>query len=578
MQWPLFVLVEKILSESEPLPYSWTVHGTTGYDFMYVVNNLFVNQAAEAAFDALYSRFIAEPTDLASLSDASKKLVLTQSLTSELEARSAELARIVEQTRRYRGFTRNSLAFGLSEFVAALEIYRTYITGPGQVSDRDRAYVDAAIHEAQARNPLVPSGLFEFLRETLLMENFESFPGEQQAALRRFVMKFQQITGPVMAKSMEDTAFYIYNRLVSLNEVGGHLNRFGASVEEFHAHNTNLAYPHAMLSSSTHDTKRSEDVRARINALSELPEDWARMVERWAVINADAKTEVNGQLAPSRNDEYLIYQTLLGAYQPGMDEDAAFLERIITYMHKAINEAKRHSNWINPNAAYAQAVADFVTHIWGSLAFRETFDAFLGRVQFFGWMNALGQTLLKLTCPGVPDIYQGNELWNFSLVDPDNRRPVDFAQRHALLDDLHDREQADRAALLRDLLATPETGAIKLYLTARTLAFRRQHEALFSQGDYAPVAVEGPQAEHLCAFVRRHAEARLLVIVPRLTAILMQGEPAAALGEAWGDTRLLLPEGLAGQPLENVLTGERVVAGQHLPLAAALAIWPLAVF
>lgn len=575
-EWPLFVLVEKILSESEPLPYSWAVHGTTGYDFMYAVNNLLVNPAAEEAFNDLYVSFTAEIATPDELADYTKRLVLSQSLTSELESRSAELARIVERNRRYRGFTRNSLAFGLSEFINALDIYRTYITGPGSVSDRDRTYIEATIEQAKQRNPLTPSSIFDFLRDTLLMQNFNEFAEDQRGSLREFVMKFQQITGPVMAKSMEDTAFYIYNRLVSLNEVGGHLTRFGSTVDEFHAHNTDQAYPHTMLSTSTHDTKRSEDVRARINVLSEIPDDWRTMIEQWAATNASAKTAVADEPAPSRNDEYLIYQTMIGTYQPEIDDDDDFRQRIIRYMHKAINEAKTHSNWINPNAAYAQAVVDFVTHIWSSDTFRKSFDPFLQRVAHFGRLNSLSQTLLKLTCPGVPDLYQGTELWDYSLVDPDNRRPVDFEQRRKLLDKLRAAKQPDRIKQVRDLLANAENSAIKLHVIYHTLNYRRQHEALFRDGDYVPVAVEGNYAVHVCAFLRVDGEESVLVVVPRLVALLMGGQPGLPLGDVWGDTRLVLPNSITGRRMTNLLTGEQVDAPKNVALAQILTVCPVA--
>lgn len=577
-EWPLYVLIEKILSESEPLPYSWAVYGTTGYDFMYIVNNLFVDPDNEAAFDALYADFVGEKIIPQHLTDFTKKLVMTQSLTSELESRSTELARIVEQNRRYRGFTQNSLAFALREIIAALDIYRTYIIGPGMVSERDEKYIHEAVDVARKRNPLVPSSIFEFLRETLLMQNLNEFAEEQRGELRQFVVKFQQITGPVMAKSVEDTAFYIYNRLVSLNEVGGHMSRFGARVSEFHAHNTGQAYPYTMLSSSTHDTKRSEDVRARINVLSEIPDLWRSRIERWAAINVDYKTEVADQPAPSRNDEYLIYQTLVGTYQPRVDDDEDFCHRIIAYMHKAINEAKTHSNWINPNEAYAQAISDFVTSIWESIAFRESFDQFLAQIVHFGHLNSLSQTLLKLTAPGVPDIYQGNELWNYSLVDPDNRRPIDFHRRQAILDEVHEAEQGNREELAGNLLANAESGVIKLYLTYRVLNLRTEHESLFRENEYIAVNVEGTFAKHVCAFMRVTADGKImLVVTSRLVATMLDHQQDMPIGEIWGDTELVLPTLTDGQEMENILTGEIIASQVRLRISQVLRTLPVAV-
>ncbi len=580
-EWPLYVLVEKILSETEPLPFSWAVYGTTGYDFMYVLNNLFVDPANEAKFDALYADFIGGAIEFHELTDYTKKLLMSQSLTSEIDARSADLARILEQNRRYSGYTRNSLAFGLSEIIAALSVYRTYITGPGNVSERDRFYINRAVDLAKRQNKLTPSSVFDFLRDTLLMENFADFDEHQRGELRQFVMKFQQITGPVMAKSVEDTAFYIYNRLTSLNEVGGHPDRFGMTPADFHAHNVDKAYPYTMLSTSTHDTKRSEDVRARISVLSEMPDEWAAAINEWAAINRGDKTpaEDETEAMPSRNDEYLIYQSLIGIYEADNLSDVR--DRLIAYMYKAINEAKTHSNWINPNDVYGQAIADFVTAMLESKAFRAVFEPFHERVAFFGYFNALAQTLLKLTAPGTPDIYQGNELWDFSLVDPDNRRPVDFQHRHELLAELQQALTDDQQQLVRDLVEQVGTGRIKLYVTHQALNYRREHEALFLEGEYIPLDVSGGRADHVCAFLRQLDDTMALVVVPRLVVGLVGGQQRAPLGDVWADTRLVLPESIrqiAG--LENVLTGQPVAVTAHdnrltLSVAEILAAFPV---
>ena len=562
-EWPLYVLVEKILSETEPLPFTWAVYGTTGYDFMYVLTNLFVNPANEARFDELYADFIGEAIAFHELTDYTKKLLMSQSLTSEIDARSADLARILEQNRLYSGFTRNSLAFGLSEIIAALSVYRTYITGPGNVSERDRHYINRAVERAKKQNRLTPSSVFDFLRDTLLMENWADFNEHQRGELRQFVMKFQQITGPVMAKSVEDTAFYIYNRLTSLNEVGGHPDRFGMTAADFHAHNTGKDYPYTMLSTSTHDTKRSEDVRARINVLSEMPDEWTAAISEWAQINASGKTPAEDDAdepMPSRNDEYLIYQSLIGIYET--DKISEVRERLIAYMYKAINEAKTNSNWINPNDVYGQAIADFVTAMLDNRKFRAVFEPFQQRVAFFGYFNSLSQTLLKLTAPGTPDIYQGNELWDFSLVDPDNRRPVDFERRRELLAEI--RQADDRLQLARALVEQIETGVIKLYVTHQTLDYRRENEALFCEGEYVPLEVSGSRVDHVCAFLRRLEDALALVVVPRLVAGLTGGEQRAPIGDVWADTRLLLPEPLRQMAgLENVLTGQPVAVTAH---------------
>ncbi len=551
-RWPVYVLVEKILSETEPLPLSWAVYGTTGYDFLYAVNNLLVNADNESAINTTYSDFIGEEIDFAELTDYTKKLVMSQSLTSEIDARSVELARIVEQDRRYRGFTQNSLAFGMSEIIAALPIYRTYITGPGTSSERDDYYIRQAVKLAKKRNPLTPGSMFDFLQDTLLMDNWLDFPESLRPNLREFIMKFQQITGPVMAKSVEDTAFYIYNRLTSLNEVGGHPERFGSTPADFHSYNVDKDFPHTMLTTSTHDAKRSEDVRARISVLSELPDEWRDMLAEWSNINNVAKSMVNSEPAPSRNDEYLLYQSMIGAFPIDTTDLDTFRDRVIRYMHKAINEAKTHSNWINPNDAYARAIADFVIHILEDDRFRQSFDPFQRRIAFFGYFNALTQTLLKMTSPGMPDFYQGNELWCFSLVDPDNRRPVDFEQRRATL-------EAIKSANPIDLLSDIESGAIKLYLTYRTLNYRRDHEALFRDGDYVPLETGGKAANHVVAFLRQDDDHTALVVVPRLIAGLTSGDTRPPTGaDLWHDTHLILPRPFA--------TGNSILTDSSVPV------------
>ncbi|MFP4322378.1 MAG: malto-oligosyltrehalose synthase [Anaerolineales bacterium] len=578
--WPVYVVAEKILSETEPLPESWAVYGTTGYNFMYIVNNVLVDTEQKTAFTDLYHDFIGGPVDFDELLDRSKKQIITQTLNSELEARSTQLARIVESNRRYRGFTRSSLSFAMSEFMAAFGIYRTYITLRDTVSERDREYIEEAARTASARNPLANASVFEFLRDILLMENWDEFAPESQQELYEFVMKFQQMTGPVTAKSLEDTAFYIYNRLTALNEVGGHPEYFGRTVGHFHEFIDQNTFPYAMLSTSTHDTKRSEDVRARINVLSEMPEDWQTHIQRWAEINAGAKTKIDGKPAPSPNDEYLIYQTLLGAF-PDEGDSETFRQRLYGYMQKAINEAKVHSTWINTNRPYAQAIEHFIAGALDNPTFRESFDPFQQRVAYFGRFNSLTQTTLKLTVPGIPDIYQGNELWDFSLVDPDNRRPVDYDKRRALLDDLIALETDNRAGLIPRLMNDLSDGAVKLYIIYRLLNMRREHPELFLDADYIPLSIQGAKARHALGFVRRNENTALLVIVPRLVHSLMGGQQTPPLGEhAWGGTYIELPKDIKMLSFENVFTGQALsrTVGDDALVAEALVEFPVGVY
>ncbi len=596
---PLYVVVEKILTEHEPLPLDWVVDGTTGYDFMAQVNGIFVDQAREADLTAVYGDFTGIDFRFSDLEYTTKQMIMRESLASELNALAHALERISEGNRHTRDFTLHGLLHAIREVIACLPIYRTYITSPGSVSRRDQTFIETAVQEAERRNPRIPRSIFVFLRDTLLLRNLDEFGDGERERMLRFVRKFQQVTGPVMAKSVEDTSFYVYNRLSSLNEVGGNPGVFGLSVEEFHEQNAKrwLLWRHAMLATSTHDTKRSEDVRARLNVLSEISDEWRAALATWSGLNADKRTMLDGAPAPDANDEYLLYQTLLGAWSSGGDEAKsgddwnAFRERIGAYMAKATREAKVHTSWTNPNDAYDQAVQAFVGKLLDrdvENAFLEAFEPFQKRIAFYGWLNALSQTLLKLTSPGVPDTYRGAEVWDFSLVDPDNRRPVDYDRLRSMLDNLKSRAaqpDADRGALADELASSIEDGRIKLYVLMIALNYRRDHRAVFDEGDYVPLYAEGERAAHVCAFARSLDGHAIVTVVPRLIVGLTDGVERLPCGAAvWGDTRLMLPEALAGRTLRNLLTGETLTMEgdgialanvfQHIP-AALLTLQPV---
>jgi (1->4)-alpha-D-glucan 1-alpha-D-glucosylmutase len=576
--WPLYVVAEKILSEIEPLPADWAVYGTTGYDFMTAVNGIYVNRDNVHAFDQLYGDFIGHSFNYHELVYRMKKLIMTHVLASEIHSRAQQLSRIVERNRCVRNFTLNGLVSALTEVVACMSIYRTYITKPGEISARDRYYLETAVNEAKRRNSRTPTAIFDFVRDTLLLQNLYDFAEYERGDVIEFVMQFQQITGPVMAKSVEDTTFYIFNRLVSLNEVGGNPEQFGIGVDDFHQHNAwrREHWPHTMLSLSTHDTKRSGDLRARLNVLSEMPDEWAAAIQRWATMNERFKMEVDGELTPDRNDEYLLYQAMLGAWPLDMqteEESAVFEKRIQGYMHKAGNEAKVHTNWANPNEAYGAAIANFIERIFHSEQFVEDMGKFAARLAYFGQWNSLSQTLLELTSPGVPDIYQGSELWDFSLVDPDNRRPIDYAHRADLLRELKSVWDGDWAALVSDLLANTSDGRIKLYLIAAALQFRREHISVFDEGAYMPLYAEGEKANHLCAFSRTTKDEAIVVITPVLVNGLTDGEQRPPMGEVWGDTQLHIDDG----EYLHVFSGEKfMVKGGALLLTDALKNFPVA--
>ena len=568
--WPLYIVAEKILMEGEQLPADWAVHGTTGYDFLNLVSRLFVDRETREAFDRIYQSFSGATSAYDQRISSAKKMTMLVSMASEINALAHQLDRIAERNRRCRDFTLNSLTFVLREVIACLPVYRTYIAGPETVSPRDRLVVEAAVEEAKRRNPRTAEAVFDFVRDVVLLSSVDDFPEADRPRLVEWALKFQQLTGPIMAKSVEDTVFYTYNRLVSLNEVGGSPDQFGISVGAFHRQNAERLehWPHSLLTTSTHDTKRSEDVRARLNALSELPAEWHAALARWGRLNSSKKTVVEDQPAPDRNDEYLLYQTLLGAWPaqpPTAGALCEFRDRIAAYMQKATKEAKVHTSWINPNEEYDAAVQQFVSRLLPDIAddpFLNDLLALQRRVAFFGYFNSLSQVLLKLTCPGVPDLYQATELWDFSLVDPDNRRPVDYDLRQKILAEFQDRldkGEQDLAQLTAELLANLPDGRIKLYLLYRTLTFRRAHEEVFACGDYVPLEAIGARRDHICAFARMAKGQVILSVVPRLVVRLGDGTERPPVGrEVWGNTRLLLPPPFLGRHFVNVFTGEQL--------------------
>lgn len=580
-----YVVVEKILEPGEALPPAWPVAGTVGYEFARVVTDLFVDSANRKAFDEIYRRFTGEELDFQTLVYDKKRLIMRVALASEVNVLANALNRISEQNRHTRDFTLNALRFALREVIAAFPVYRTYAVCQGEpasdedadaeappvISPADRRTIERAITLAKRRNPASDPTVFDFIRDVLLLRDLPGLTAEQRGERCAFGMKFQQVTGPVMAKGLEDTALYIYNRLVALNEVGGDPTAFGVSPEEFHRQclERQRRWPYALLTSSTHDTKRSEDVRARIAVLSEAPREWRTSLTRWRRINRRHKRRIEGTSAPSANDEYLLYQTLLGTW-PFDDRppDAEYVERIVAYMLKAAREAQVQTSWINPNAEYEDALIGFVRAVLDpdtGREFQEAMAPLRRLVARVGIVNSLAAQLLKLTAPGVPDIYQGTELWDFSLVDPDNRRPVDFTLRQRLLREL----RRPSRALATELLDSAEDGRIKLYVTLRALTCRRDLPDLFTEGAYLPLEMSGSHAARVVAFARRLGDPEAIVAVPRLVAGLMR-EGAMPLGEVWGDTRLCLPPDAAGARYQNVFTGESLVpSGDGLALRCA---------
>jgi len=458
------------------------------------------------------------------------------------------------------------------------------------VSADDRLHINAAIRAAKRRNPATSASLFDFIASILLLDDPKGLTTAERAERRDFVLRFQQLTSPVMAKGLEDTTFYRYYPLASLNEVGGEPAIFGVSVARFHRRNQERqeAWPHTLAATSTHDTKRSEDVRARINALSEMPEEWNRAIHRWRELNRHKKGTYEGAHVPDANEEYLLYQTLVGSW-PLQAMDAAahenYVERIQAYMFKALKEAKRHTSWINPDEAYEQAVRAFVQATLAPVddnEFLKDFIEFQRTTARAGMLNSLAQTLLKITSPGVPDFYQGSELWHLRLVDPDNRRPVDYAQRQTLLASLQQADGANPLALILQLIGAPEDGRIKLYLTMRALKFRQAHRELFAQGDYLPLLARGSRAEHVLAFARKQGEQAIIAIAARFFVGLgaAHTQQLALTTELWDDTTLPLGALLGTARYRDIFTGREFIAhdtssGKELALANLLTPLPI---
>ncbi len=576
----LYLLGEKILVGEETLREDWPVHGTTGYDFTTHVTQLLVDPAGEASFSETYQRFIQRNVHFPTLVYEKKRQTMTLSLANDINVLGFILNRLSEQNRLYRDFTLNALTTTVREVVACFPVYRTYLTHGQPPSATDRAVINRAVTLAKRRNPGTDASIFDFLRDILMFKFPPNTDEASHAEHERFVMKFQQCTGPIMAKGLEDTAFYIFNRLVALNEVGGEPQHFGSTTQKFHGTNEHNArrWPHTLLATSTHDTKRAEDTRARVAALSEMPDEWREKLWVWRDANARYRGDVEGEQAPSENEEYLIYQILVGtwpmhrtrdkvcsAFAAMSEEDhATYVGRIQDYMTKAIKEAKVNSSWVQPNEPWDEAVRGFVAAVLArgeeNKEFLAAFEPVAERAARLGAINSLTQTVLKLTVPGVPDIYQGCDVWDYSLVDPDNRRPVDYEFRRKTLKNL-------AGADPRELLTTWPDGRVKLFVLSTLLRYRRDHAEFFQGAGYRAVEATGKHAGSVVAFVREHEGRSLLVVVPRLSARV--GDPP--VGEAWGDTALTLEDGGAWRDL---FTGREVRGGA---LAEFLANFPCAV-
>lgn len=568
---PFYVVVEKILAENEEIDRAWPAHGTTGYEFIPQLSGLFVARTAENKFENIYREFTGETEGYADVVYVNKRLVLDEMFANAVIQLAHQLANLINSDRRWRDLTRFELTVAVREIMAALRIYRIYRRMNAECRLEDSQEIDRACEEAIRRNPRQDPQPFKFVADVLIGRYPPpSAMQEYREALWRWVLTWQQYTGAVMAKAVEDTTYYVYNRFIALNEVGSNPAIFGGSIEDFHRVCAwrRASTPQSMLATSTHDTKLGEDARARLYVLSELPDDWADWVQEWRGMNERHKTLVDGRLAPDANEEYRFYQTLLACWPiPPFEPDDAFRARLRDHVRKATNEAKRNTHWLHPNDRWLAACDKFVDLLLTSTpsnGFLPNFSARAHRLAHLGMVNSLAQVALKCTTPGVPDFYQGCELWNLSLVDPDNRQLVDWSPLQRF------NAEVPKCSW-RELLRTWPDGRVKFRVTKDLLNFRRSRPAIFQEGDYAPLESTGRFSDRVVVFARQYQHTAVVVIVPRLSAVL--GCPP--LGLVWEDTAIALPA--SSGTWRDVLTGAEWRGGVPLLLSDAFSELPLAV-
>lgn len=557
----LYIVVEKILDPSESLPSAWPIQGSSGYDFLNYLNGIFCKIENEKEFTKTYYKFTGLLTSYEELVSEKKRLIIGKHMAGNIDNLAHLLKQAASSSRCGRDVTLYGLKRALVEIMAFFPVYRTYINAV-TLSESDRAYIKDALLRARTNSPALEHEL-NFIEKFLLLELDFPLSAEQKEQLIEFVMRFQQFTAPLMAKGFEDTVLYIYNKLISLNEVGGNPNRFGISCSEFHAFNKNRAthLPHSFNATATHDTKRGEDARARISVLSELPEEWKRNLGVYSRVNRPKKKIIDGRLMPDENDEYRLYQTLIGAWPFYESEHPGFKQRIKDFIIKAVREAKVHTAWIKPDTQYEDACLAFVEKMLDFSKpgrFLREFTPFQKKIAFFGIFNSLSQVMIKIAAPGVPDFYQGSELWDLSLVDPDNRRLVDFKKRKDFLDYIIAKSHTDILGLINELLAAPQDGRIKLFLIHQALKARNQNCELFKSGDYIPLDTEGRFAQNVIAFARRKQDAWAITIAPRfLVSLIKEGELPFGR-EKWDDTRIIFPEEIPLGSCKDAISAETV--------------------
>jgi len=572
-----YITVEKILQFAEEIPSNWSIQGTSGYDYLNYVNGIFCQTENQDKFSHIYLEITGSKISYEQIVAEKKHLIIDRNLAGDIENLTLLLKKIAGMYRHGNDFTINGLKQALAEILTRFPVYRTYITEEG-ISEVDRSYIEEVTEAAKAGTPLLFNEL-NFIQKLMLLEYEDSLTQAEKDQWLYFVMRVQQYTGPLMAKGVEDTALYVYNRFLALNEVGGEAGRFGVSLSEFHEFNQKRQthWSHAMSTTSTHDTKRGEDTRARLNVLSEIPEEWQKQVRIWYDINRSHRKTIKRLTMPDRNDEYLFYQTLIGVFPFFEQEYSSCVERVKDFVLKAIREAKVYTAWLRQNSTYENAFTDFVTSVLEPLEdspFLKEFLPFQKKVAYYGIFNSLSQTLLRIASPGVPDLYQGTELWDFSLVDPDNRRPVDFELRQSYLKEIKAQAQKDILKLIDGLLATKEDARIKLFLVFQALKARTEYKDVFQQGSYLPLEVSGKFKEHIVAFARSDGNRTIVTISPRFfTSLIQPGE--YPLGEkVWDNTSLHLPTNASSW--KDAITNQIVKANGKLLIGEALKHFPVA--
>lgn len=572
----VYVVVEKILELSEDLPENWNIEGTTGYEFMNYVNGIFIDRDNEDQISEIFTSFTKLDIPFDILMFSKKRLIITSTMAGDVERLAFMIEEVSSNDRFGIDMTMHGLQRALEEVLTYFPVYRTYINEE-DFSEQDQKYINEVFDKIREETPRYENE-YNYIQK-LLTKQFDLFDEEQKRNALNFVMKFQQLTGPLMAKGFEDTTLYIYNRFLSLNEVGGNPARFGISDEEFHEFNIkrNKRWNHTLNSTSTHDTKRGEDVRARINVLSEIPEEWEGRLTKWHAVNRQHKVLLGRRYMPENNEEMFLYQTIIGAFPFSQDEHETFIKRIKEYIVKASREAKIHTAWIKPNERFETAYQKFAEAVLtenDDNEFLKDVKEFNEKISFFGMLNSLSQVFIKTASPGVPDFYQGTELWDFSLVDPDNRRPIGYEKRTSMLERIKKINEDNIDTEIKRLFTEYETGEIKLFTIYRALELRNYNKDLFTKGGYLPLKIEGKYARSLFGFIRSFEEKNIIVLVPRLLTGITEVNKIPAGKEYWKDT--FIKPGVASKHWKNCFTGEDITGNKALAVQDIFNKYPFA--